>query len=80
MSHVSRPLVKENEDSRYEGVHESCKGGGGLVKNCLGECSLKVTRPDGECSKILVSNAVLLPCQTQFINYKYILFLFWNSY
>ena len=28
----------------------------GRVKNCLGECSLKVTRPDGECSKILVSN------------------------
>ena len=28
----------------------------GQVKNCLGECSLKVSRPDGECSKILVSN------------------------
>ena len=26
------------------------------MKNCLGECSLKVTRPDDECSKILVSN------------------------
>ena len=26
----------------------------GRVKNCLGECSLKVTCPD--CSKILVSN------------------------
>ena len=51
-------------------LYESCKGGGGgerfffcgcieetgRVKNCLGECSLKVTRPDGECSKILVSN------------------------
>ena len=28
------------------------------VKNCLGECSLKVTDPDGECSKMLVSNPV----------------------
>ena len=28
------------------------------MKNCLGECSLKVTRPDGECSKISVSNPV----------------------
>ena len=28
----------------------------GREKNCLGECSLKVTCPDGECSKILVSN------------------------
>ena len=28
----------------------------GRVKNCLGECSLKVTHPDGECSKILVFN------------------------
>ena len=28
----------------------------GQVKNYLGECTLKVTRPDGECSKILVSN------------------------
>ena len=30
----------------------------GREKNCLGECSLKVTHPDGECSKILVSNPV----------------------
>ena len=30
----------------------------GQVKNCLGECSLKVIRPDGEGSKILVSNPV----------------------
>ena len=30
------------------------------VKNCLGKYSLKVTRPVGECSKILVSNPVLL--------------------
>ena len=30
----------------------------GRVKNCLGECSLKVTRPNGECSKMLVSNPV----------------------
>jgi len=28
----------------------------GRVKIDLGECSLKVTRPDGECTKILVSN------------------------
>ena len=28
------------------------------VKAFLGECSLKVTRPDDECSKILVSNPV----------------------
>ena len=28
----------------------------GRVKTDLGECNLKVTRPDGECSKILVSN------------------------
>ena len=28
----------------------------GQVKNCLGKCSFKVTRPDGECSKIFVSN------------------------
>ena len=28
----------------------------GWVKNCLGECSLKVTHPDNECYKILVSN------------------------
>ena len=40
------------------------------VKAFLGECSLKVTRPDDECSKILVSNPVRvnpykseLPCQ-----------------
>ena len=26
------------------------------MKNCMGECSLKVTCPDGECSKILVSS------------------------
>ena len=31
----------------------------GRMKNCLGECSLKVTRPDGKCSKILVPNPVL---------------------
>ena len=30
----------------------------GQVKNCLGECSLKDTRPDGECSKIIISNPV----------------------
>ena len=30
----------------------------GRVKIILGDCSLKVTRPDGECSKILVSNPV----------------------
>ena len=28
------------------------------VKNCLGVCSLKVTCPDGKCSKILVSSPV----------------------
>ena len=28
----------------------------GRVKNCLGECGLKVTRPNDVCSKILVSN------------------------
>ena len=28
----------------------------GRVKNYLGKCSLKVTRPDGECSEILLSN------------------------
>ncbi len=28
----------------------------GRVKTDLGECNLKVTRPDGECSEILVSN------------------------
>ena len=28
----------------------------GRVKIDLGECSLKVTRLDGECTKILVSN------------------------
>ena len=28
----------------------------GRVKIDLGECSLKVIRPDGECTKILVSN------------------------
>ena len=32
----------------------------GQVKSFLGECSLKVTHPDGECSRILVSNAVSL--------------------
>ena len=37
-----------------------CAEDTGQVKNCLGECSLKVTRPDGECSKILVSNPVLI--------------------
>ena len=45
-------------------------GGGGLifffmeetgqVKTELGECNLKVTRPDGECSKILVSNPAIM--------------------
>ena len=28
------------------------------VKNYLGECSLKITCPNGECSEILVSNPV----------------------
>ena len=28
----------------------------GRVKNYMGECSFKVTCPDGECSTILVSN------------------------
>ena len=28
----------------------------GQVKTDLGECNLKVTRPDSECSEILVSN------------------------
>ena len=28
----------------------------GRVKTDLSECNLKVTRPDGECSEILVSN------------------------
>ena len=32
----------------------------GRVKTDLGKCNLKVTRPDGTCSKILVSNPV--PC------------------
>ena len=32
----------------------------GQVKSCLGECSLKVTHPDVECSKILVSNHGIL--------------------
>ena len=30
------------------------------MKNCLGECGLKVTRPNDECSKILVSNPALI--------------------
>ena len=30
----------------------------GLVKNYLGKCNLKVTRPAGEGSEILVSNPV----------------------
>ena len=57
----------------YRYMNHVKKGGGGRVecffvcvcaeenrrvKNCLGECSLKVTRPDGGCSKILVSNPV----------------------
>ena len=29
------------------------------VKNYLGECSLKITRPNGERSEILVSNPVI---------------------
>ncbi len=32
----------------------------GRVKIDLGECNLKVTRPDGECSEILVSNPDIL--------------------
>ena len=31
----------------------------GQEKKCLSECSLKVTRPDGKCSKILVCNPVI---------------------
>ena len=38
----------------------ACAKQTGRVKNCLGECSLKVTYPHGECSEILVSNPVLL--------------------
>ena len=30
------------------------------MKNYLGECSLKITRPNGEHSEILVSNPVVL--------------------
>ena len=30
----------------------------GRVKNYLDKCSLKVSRPNGECSEILVSNPV----------------------
>ncbi len=33
----------------------------GRVKNDLGEYNLKVTRPDGECFEILVSNPVINP-------------------
>ena len=40
----------------------------GQVKNCLGECNLKVTCPDGECSKILVSNP-----ECDFWNFKSLL-------
>ena len=32
----------------------------GRVKNCLGKCGLKVTCPNGECSKIVVSNPALI--------------------
>ena len=32
----------------------------GRVKNHLGECSLNVTCPDGECSEILVSNPAMM--------------------
>ena len=35
------------------------------MKKCLGECSLRVTRPDGECSQILVSN----PAEQQLSKY-----------
>ncbi len=31
----------------------------GRVKTDLGECNLKVTHPDGECSAILVSNPAI---------------------
>ena len=31
-------------------------GGDWASEKLSGECNLKVTRPDGECSKILVSN------------------------
>ena len=30
------------------------------MKNYLGECSLKITRPNGERSEILVSNPVII--------------------
>ena len=32
------------------------------MKNCLGKYSLEVTLPDGECSKILVSNPEYAVC------------------
>lgn len=32
----------------------------GQVKTDFGECNFNVTRPDSECSKILVSNPVTL--------------------
>ena len=37
----------------------------GPVKNYLGECSLTVTRPDGEFSEILVSNTAEMQCNDQ---------------
>ena len=42
------------------------------MKNYLGECSLKVTRPNGEHSKILVSNPeISFPEIFQSHNYQY---------
>ena len=38
------------------GMYSLCVEETGLVKNKLGECSLKDTDPDGVCSKLLVSN------------------------
>ena len=40
------------------GLNVFCVEDTGRVKIILGDCSLKDTRPDGECSKILVSNPV----------------------
>ena len=40
--------------------HCFCVKETGRVKTYLGECSTKVTRPDGECSEILVFNPEIM--------------------
>ena len=53
-----REYERQREGNFYRSgklaVH-GCKVNG-RVKTELGECNLKVTRPDGECTEILVSN------------------------